>query len=134
MDCEICGGPAGKGKKILLDGTKLVACEKCASFGVEIKEEEAIARTEMHASIARQFSPVAEKEFDLGLDIAPDFGKIVRKAREAKGLTVKELAIKIFERESLLHRIENQSIVPSDAIIKKLENELKVSLKQKPQE
>jgi len=132
MDCEICGNAAGKGKKILLDGGKLIVCDECASFGEEIIEEEKPAKA-LAAAVLREkaFSPVPEKEFDLGLDIVPDFGKIVRKARELKGLTVKELAIKIFERESLLHRIENQSIRPSDEIIKKLEKELKIELKQK---
>lgn len=133
MECEICGNQAGKGRKILLDGGKLIVCDECASFGEEIKEEEKPTKARAEAAVfnSRPFSFVSEKEFDLGLDIVPDFGKIVRKARESRGLTVKELAIKIFERESLLHRIENQGIRPSDEIIKKLEKELKVGLKQK---
>ena len=72
-----------------------------------------------------------EKEFDLGLEIVPDFGKRIRKAREAKGLTAKELAMKIFEKESLLHRIENQAIKPSDLMIEKLEKQLGIQLKKK---
>jgi len=125
MECEICGRQAGRGKKIELDGSTLIVCEECAKFGVEKEEERP------RQSFGPRISgiPIVEKEFDLGLGIAPDFGKRVREARERKGLTVKELAMKIFEKESLLHRIENQAIKPSDSIIQKLERELGIELK-----
>lgn len=137
MDCEICGKHAGKGKQVLLDGSKLLVCDECASFGKEIAEERPAAAParQLQGAVFAKIPPSfgKEKELDLGLEIAPDFGKIVRKAREAKGLTVKELAVKIFERESLLHRIENQGIKPSDAIISKLEKQLGVQLRIKPE-
>ncbi len=132
MQCEICGREAGKGRQIVLDRSSLVVCDKCVSFGVE-KESEKTAERRIPAAPVRTIRPprFEEKEFDLGLEIPPDFGKQIRKARELKDLTVKELAMKIFEKESLLHRIENQAIKPSDALIEKLVKQLGIQLKKK---
>jgi len=152
MECEICGKEAGRGKRIEVDGSSLIVCEECSKFGKQKEEEVERARpvsafehdsyfgktetAQQKAFGARPAKKINEpyskqKEFDLGLEIAEDFGKRVRKAREQKGLTVKELAMKLFEKESLLHRIEHQSIKPSDKMIAKLEKELGIELKTK---
>ncbi|MFA4855996.1 MAG: multiprotein bridging factor aMBF1 [archaeon] len=130
MDCEICGRRISKLKQAMVDGNTLFVCEECALFGKEMPVAE---EQESKALMQRIAIPkhLAEQEFDLGLEIVPDFGKMVTQARQAKGLTTKELAMKIFEKESLLHRIENQGIKPSDAIIGKLEKQLGIELKKK---
>jgi len=132
MDCEICGKEIGKLRQTIVDGNTLFVCEKCASFG----KEKVIEKTEepLQRPAPQKIIPPQEfrgKEFDLGLEIVDDFGKQIRTAREAKGLTTKELAMKIFEKESLLHRIENQAIKPSDEMIKKLGKQLGIQLKKK---
>jgi len=138
MECEICGREAGRGKQIVLDGSTMIACQSCASFGKEIEAPAPVERPVAAASKPfvplRQIRPPGgfrETAFDLGFEIVPDFGKVVRRARESKGLTTKELAMKIFEKESLLHRIENQAIKPSDSMIEKLEKQLGIKLRQK---
>jgi putative transcription factor len=89
----------------------MIACPQCANFGKEAEQPK--SQNPIHA---RRILPpkFQEQELDLGLEIVPEFGKKIRMAREAKGLTAKELAMKIFEKESLLHRIENQGKKPSD--------------------
>lgn len=142
MDCEICGKEIGKLRQSVVDGNTLFVCEDCASFGKEKaveKTEETLQRQAPRNTTPQSTMPqktimppeFRRKEFDLGLEIVDDFGKQVRKAREVKGLTTKELAMKIFEKESLLHRIENQAIKPSDEMIKKLEKQLGIQLKKK---
>ena len=126
MECEVCGKETGKGKLVVIDGNTMIACMSCASFGKE-KEEKQEQVPFMKQVLPPDFKG---KEFDLGLDIVEDYGRRVRQARDAKGLTVKELAMKIFEKESLLHRIENQSIKPSDEMIGKIEKELGIKLKK----
>lgn len=127
MECEVCGKETGKGKLVMIDGNTLVACTNCASFGKETEKPQ-----EFKAFAKQAMQGFKGKEFDLGLDIVSDYGTITRKARDSKGLTVKELAMKMFEKESLLHRIENQSIKPSDQLIEKLEKYLGIELKKKP--
>lgn len=130
MDCEICGKRISKLKQSVVDGNTLFVCGECASFGKEkpVEKEHEAGALMQRIAVPRH---LAEQEFDLGLEIVPDFGKRVTQARQAKGLTTKELAMKIFEKESLLHRIENQGIKPSDAIIGKLEKQLGIKLKKK---
>ena len=130
MDCEICGRRISGLKQVIVDGNALFVCEECASFGKEKPAEREQESKELMRRIAIPRG-IAQQEFDLGLEIVPDFGKRVAQARQAKGLTAKELAMKIFERESLLHRIEHQGIKPSDAIIGKLEKQLGIKLKKK---
>ncbi len=132
MDCEICGKEIGKVRQTVVDGNTLFVCEDCSSFGKEKaveKTEEPLQRPAPQKIISQP--EFRGKEFDLGLEIVDDFGKQIRKAREAKGMTTKELAMKIFEKESLLHRIENQAIKPSDEMIKKLGKQLSIQLKKK---
>ncbi len=139
MQCEICGAEAGKGRVIELDGSTLIVCNECVAFGVEKKP--LAAPTASHANVPGQQAarlvqtigqPFFEREeFDLGLDIVPDFGARIRKAREQKQLTVQELAARVFEKESVLHRIEAQAIKPDNALIAKLEKCLGIKLKEK---
>ncbi len=134
MQCEICGKEAGRGRQINLDGSALIVCDACTCFGTE-KQRTAIESAQSFSLPGqRPLRPVGkpfyEKEqLDLGLDIEPDYGKLIRKAREQKNLTVKELAMKVFEKESVLHRIESQAIKPSDALLAKLEKQLGIKLK-----
>jgi len=147
MECEICGKETSTAKMVVVDGSSLIACKDCASFGKEKpvppganaiekaclgKESPSSAgETAKRVPIKRVFFQPKREEFDLGLEIVPDFGKRVMQARQKKGLTTKELAMKLFEKESLLHRIENQAIKPSDSLIKKLEKELGLKLREK---
>ncbi len=128
MECEICGKTVSKGKVVMVEGTMMTACTGCASFGKEVEKPREAASPGTRSILPPNFQG---KEFDLGLDIVADYGKLVSQARASKGWTAKELAMKIFEKESLLHRIENQSIKPSDSMISKLEKQLGVKLKQK---
>ena len=136
MECEICGKETQEVKQISLDGTTLIVCTECSSYGKEVESEETSfvpVASERPARPVRTIRPprFEDEKLDLGLEIVPDYGKIIRKGREARGLTVKELAMKIFEKESLLHRLENQSIKPSDDLIRKLEKQLGIGLKKK---
>ena len=134
MDCEICGARTKEKKAIEVDGSTLMVCGECASFGREKPIEAAMPRGPAKAAQPHAFQgfvPGKEEKFDLGLDLVQGYGNLIRKARERKGLTAAEAAKKIFEKESVLHRIESESIKPSDALIAKLQKELGIKLKEK---
>ena len=90
MQCEICGKAVADAKKIVIDGSEMLACEECAGFGVEKQER-----------FAGQKIVFQEKElekagkFDLGFDFKKGFGKIIQHARQKQGLTLEELGKKI---------------------------------------
>ncbi len=137
MECEICGKPAAKTKKIELDGSTFIVCKECAAFGKEMEKPAAGSAVTIAPApgFSRSLREIrrpgyAAEKMDLGTNLLPDYGRVIRKARERKKLTVKELARKIFEKESLLHRVEGQAIKPSDSLIAKLEKQLGIKLKK----
>lgn len=70
------------------------------------------------------------KEYDT-VALVKGYGELLRHAREKKGLTIQEVAEKMFEKESFLHKIESGKAVPDDKLTKKLENFFGVSLSEK---
>lgn len=126
MQCEICGSTVGKPCTVEMDGgIELNVCESCAAFGREKPHEPAKHKEPKPAAAAAErraeFSPLPEC-------LAENYGAIIQRARERKGLSAKELAEKIFEKESVLHKIEKCLFTPDENLIKKLQNFLGVDL------
>jgi len=64
-------------------------------------------------------------------ELAEDFGDRIRKAREALGWKQSDLGSKVNERESVIAKLESQTMVPTDAMIPKLERTLGIKLREK---
>jgi len=111
-DCDICGRPATT--KAIVEGATLSVCARCVSYGRELSAP----------TIRRPNAPRPMVE----LEVAEGYGRIVRQARERAGLTRQELARKLFILENVLERIENEHLKPNEAVAKKLEKELGISL------
>ena len=124
MQCEICGKNKAE-FETQIDGVKMLVCSHCKSFG---QNSQTISKKPFQ--IQTKEKPLG-RELDEGLEISQEFGQKIRNARQKLGLTLKELASKLYEKESTLQRIENNSLLPSETQIKKLEKELKIKLKEK---
>ena len=137
MICELCGKNVTFTRKVTIEGVQLEVCAECAKFGVETKKqapkEEApkpviAQRLEVRErrSRARDVLEATEKE-----ELVDDFAVRIRDARSKKGMTQKDLAMKINERVTVLGKIETGDMRPDDKIIGKLERELGIKLKEK---
>jgi len=123
MQCEICGKAQAE-FEAEIDGAKLLVCNACKKFSSQSRElSKKPFKTE---SQEKPFAP----ELDEGLQIIQGFGQKIRQAREKNGMTLKELALKLFEKQSTLQRIENNNLLPTNEQIKKLEKALNIKLKQ----
>jgi len=60
--------------------------------------------------------------------LVSNYGSVVRKARERKGLDHMSLAMKISEKKSIITSVESGNMKPNEKLIKKLENFLKINL------
>ena len=60
-------------------------------------------------------------------ELVEDFGERIRAARVAKGLSQKDLALELKEKEGLIKKIES-GLIPEDAVRKKIESFLEISL------
>ncbi len=126
MPCEICGEILTQERKIELDGLVFLVCEKCVHHGRELIERPQTNKKQFKAfDLSKQVKHEMQSD---KTELIQDYGKQIKTAREKKGLTIEDLAKKVFEKKSFLHRIESQNAVPSDELIKKLEKELNISL------
>jgi putative transcription factor len=67
-------------------------------------------------------------------ELVDDYGERIRAARTAKGMTTKELALAIKERELLVKKIEKGELIPEDEVRTKIEKELAIRLLDVPEE
>ncbi|MDD1675534.1 MAG: helix-turn-helix domain-containing protein, partial [Methanomicrobiales archaeon] len=61
-------------------------------------------------------------------ELAEGYNERMRAARMEKGLSQKDLAMEIKERELLIKRIEKGDLIPEDTVRKKIETVLGISL------
>ena len=60
-----------------------------------------------------------------------DYPKRIKEAREKMGWKQEELAAKMNERVSIIHKLESGSMHPDDALIRKVEKTLDIKIKEK---
>ena len=115
MNCELCGKNSEL-FKTKIEGTIVDVCEKCSKFGeiIEriIEEKNKIVKKRVKEEIIEE--------------IRNGYGLIIKNARERLGLKQEELAKKINEKESVIHKLENELIEPSLKLAEKLERFLKI--------
>ncbi|HIH21599.1 MAG: TIGR00270 family protein [Candidatus Diapherotrites archaeon] len=133
MNCELCGKPAFEKTFVEIDGAVLLACDECSTLGSIVQEPRAESQKMRKAFIQKKpFLP--SRELDEGLSLKADYGSAVRNKRQALGLTLEELAKKMFEKESVLQKIESQKLIPSEQLVAKLEKALQLSLRENSRE
>ncbi|MBR9707123.1 MAG: TIGR00270 family protein [Candidatus Diapherotrites archaeon] len=120
MDCELCGN-AGFLKDRLVGGARLKVCARCSKFGAEIPRAKFVKRFPNRQGPR---PPSALKS------LASDLGARVKSSRVVKGWAVDDLAQKVFEKKSVILRIEAGSLTPSETLVTKLERMLGISLKE----
>ncbi len=135
MVCEMCGSK-GRTKLMTVDGAPLQVCQKCERFATA-----PVVKTEQGRAIS---TPIAERlakrerrrrqrdvyEMRGELVLVVDYGARVRGKRRQMGLNQEELAKKVREKKSIIVKVENQDMRPSDSLIKTLERALGISLKE----
>ncbi len=140
MQCEMCGETIrGAPKLVRVEGAELQVCMKCGKFGTEVQQ---IRRTDLRApqkgpAVRPAPSPAGgapqvrykRDMFDfMEGEIVDDYAVRIRHAREEKGLSQKDLAMQMKEKEHLIRKIENSELIPEDDVRKKLEKALGIRL------
>ncbi|MDD1724335.1 MAG: multiprotein bridging factor aMBF1 [Methanospirillum sp.] len=135
MQCEMCGAEAkGPLKRIKIEGAELSVCNACAKYGTEVQ---GTPRSSAAQSVRPSGSPAAGKApvhrtrdvFDrMEGDLVEDYPDRIRDARMKVGMTQKDLALAMMERELLVKKIEKGELKPEDEVRKKLEKILSIRL------
>ena len=146
MQCEMCGETVrGTPKLVRVEGAELLVCSKCEKYGTEVQQ---VRRTDLkipaRGASAKPASTATGAQaqtwhkrdmFDfMGGEVVDDYAVRIRNARMEKGLSQKDLAMQMKEKEHLIKKIENAELMPEDSVRKKLEKVLEIRLIDAPAE
>jgi putative transcription factor len=144
MLCEMCGKDVLATARVRIEGTVLSVCSDCAKFGTPLDPPApaaAPARTSVRlGSPATRVQATGRRmeERDLyteigELELAPDWPRRIRLAREGLTWTPDDLGKKLNEKKSVVLKLESGGLHPSDQLVRKLEHLLKVRLRADPE-
>ena len=119
MNCDLCGKNTEL-FKARIENAVLNVCQKCGKFG-EIFEKVIEEGVKENKTIKKIEDEIVEI-------IKEGYGLVIRNSREKLGLTQEELAKKLNEKTSVVHKLENELIEPSLELARKLEKFLKIIL------
>lgn len=108
--------------KIELEGSIVEVCERCVKFGRRVVEK-------------REYKPTRRKSKGLKIEeLIPGYGSLIKSYREKIGLTRKEFAERLAEKESVIKRVEEEKMEPTEELRRKIERFLRISLLKKYEE
>jgi len=116
--CELCG----KNSKLtdaIIEGAMLSVCSNCVRFGKVVL----VQKIEPARKVPRKIELEEESEI-----ITENYSQLIKKARESMEIRQKELAKKISEKESVIHKLESGSMKPTISLARKLEKFLSIKL------
>ncbi len=137
MNCEICGTEIkGQPFKTKIDNSVMITCKECSKFG---KVQNAPQRRNKgkgkkgnnRQNTNKQNNKTYQRPSTPEYEVIDDYGKVIKQAREKQKLTREKLAIKIYEKESVLAHIEKGKMIPDSKIARKLEKALNIKLIEK---
>lgn len=114
--CELCG-KEGPVITAVVEGSQMSVCQGCGKFGRVVRKPV--------GPVGR--APVA-KAPEVAEVVVSDYAQLIRSAREKSGMTQKDFAMKLNEKESVIHKLENSQFVPPISMARKLEKLLHIRL------
>ncbi len=113
--CELCGRDTQL-FYAMVEGTRLNVCSTCGKFGKMLKKPEQAVR-----------KPVSRAPEVVEV-VVSDYAQKIRSAREKSGMTQKDFARSLNEKESIVHKLESGTFSPPISLARKLEKLLKIKL------
>ncbi|MCA1819973.1 MAG: multiprotein bridging factor aMBF1 [Halobacteriales archaeon] len=134
-ECEMCGKKGGT-RRYMVEGTVMNLGLECAKYGTPMDApapsgskaavEQGLERRAQRMSTKSVFTSEAE-----AMVLVEDYGARIHKAREAKGWTHEFLGNKVQARVPELKHIEAGKLRPNDEVVKRMEKELGITLREK---
>ena len=135
MICEMCGKNVPSTRPVFIDGARLSVCPNCAKFGDENRGNArggaGASPTVIEQRLEKRNRRMQTKNVYDGNDnvnIVDGYGEVIKKARTARGMDLKQFAESIGEKQGLLAKIEAEDLVPDDKVVRKIEKALDIKL------
>ena len=133
-DCELCGAMKVGTRTVIMGRAEVQACKKCT-------EKMGLAEKKVAPGLAKALSATTPKSGGYGgigrkgkdimlkgeKELASDFAKRVSTARTQRGWDKRELARRMAEKINIINNVESGKR-PTDAVIRKLERTLDITL------
>jgi len=123
INCELCGKKEENLLKAVIESVELNVCKDCGKFGKVIGF---VKKPEIKGK--RKIYSVHSKQEEKSEILVEGFHEIIKKKRESLGLPQKDFALKINEKESLVHKIETGSFEPNLDLARKIERFLGIKI------
>jgi putative transcription factor len=146
MICEMCGQDVDALSRTRVEGSVLLLCANCQKFGTPVDPPPVPpAGASVGSAPVRGAPPGLHgaprarrmEERDLykeipEMELAEDWSKRIRQAREKLAWTPEEFGLKLNEKKSLVLKLESGSFRPLDQMVRKIEQLLKIRLRADP--
>lgn len=135
--CEMCGAEQESLTTIMVSHAELEVCDDCEDLGTTISTESDTSASKTKYSTD---TPSSGNGNDSGSShspstpsidtsvLRPDYGSVIRDARDSKALTMAELAEEVGEKESHVRKIEAGERRPTEQLQERLESALDIDL------
>ena len=123
--CEMCGR-SGNLVSAAIEGVPLTVCDACAKYGtVNRSFSSGLSPRGNPSQVQRKFSTPSSTKPEYR--VVDSYATMVRTAREKRGMTQKDFALLLQEKESFISKWESGSSKPDLETAKKLQRLLKVT-------
>jgi putative transcription factor len=108
----------------------MTVCGICAKFSDKEWDPRAPRAQPMRRRSAARTRPRRRSDIEIAeaTELVENYGSLIRRTRQRKGLTVEDFAKKLSEKESVIKKLEKEQLNPTMALIRKVERELGVTL------
>lgn len=135
MICELCGAEVPRTKLVMVEGAAVNACQRCEKYAssgaVKTKEGKVMLPSVAERLGSRERRMRQKDVLTRGeKELVDDYPIRVRKGRQRAGMSQDDLAKQLNEKKSIIVKIENGDIRPTDKLISKLERALDITLKE----
>jgi len=114
----------------------LEACPECAKFGEDRGSAPSDGSTGGNRAVIEQRLERRQKRMGTkdvyaqakSVEIIENYGTVIRKARESKGMDLEQFSKSINEKKGTMAKIETNDLIPDDKLAKKIERALDIKL------
>ena len=124
INCDLCGKAEENLVRAAIENAELNVCPDCTKFGKILAPLKRQAYTDNPKNNAAK---PEEKEEKVKL-LSEDYSESIKKARQAMGLSQKDFAARINEKESVIHKLETGALEPPFSLAEKLEKILGIKI------
>ena len=123
----MCGKEVDSLSKGLVEGVAMSLCSVCIKYGKLIpKVQSPSKKASVPSKLYRNKQVI--KEMESQEHVVDDYSDVIRNTRQKVQMPQKALAVKLAEKESVIHSIETGRHEPSISLAKKIERLLNVKL------